>query len=154
MGTFAYRGLRTGQPTFSLHSRVSYIAYIGGADLAVAHVLAREISERIKVPIDEFTFEWYVDALQFHGFKSLPLLYKKKYVKDLAIPEMRQQYPTIKLVGRWWDQIVRSEEEGKPLEAEKYGPLKRVRRRYQEWLREEYQPSITIDQLTLAPLYR
>jgi hypothetical protein len=31
------------QPTLTMHSRVSYIAYIGGADLALCYVLAREI---------------------------------------------------------------------------------------------------------------
>lgn len=154
MASFSYRGLRTERPTLSLHSRVSYIAYIGGADLAVAHVLAREIGKRIKVPPEDFTFEWHVDALQFHGFKSLPFLYQSKYVEDLERSKLRARYPTIKLVGRWWDQIVRSLDEGKPLEAEKYGPLKRVRRRYEEWMREEYLPRVPIDTLTLDPLTR
>lgn len=151
---FTYRGLRTEKPTITLHSRVSYIAYIGGLDLGLAHVLARSIGKRIKVPVEEFGFRWHVDALQFHGFKSLPLLYHKEYVDDLRNPTMRDDYPTIALVGRWWDQIVRSADEGKPLEAEKYGPLRRVRRRYQEWLAEDFLPAVPISSLDLSPLTR
>lgn len=154
MVAFTYRGVRTGEPTLTLHSRVSYIAYIGGLDLALAHVLARTIGKRIRVPVEEFAFRWHVDALQFHGFKSLPLLYQTKYVEDLKRSDYRKQYPTIKLVGRWWDQILRNEEEGKTLAAEKYGPLRRVRRRYQEYQAGDFLPSVKARQLTLSPLTR
>lgn len=154
MGTISYRGLRTGQPTLTLHSRVSYIAYIGGLDLALCRVLASEISDRIKVPVDDFAFEWHVDALQFHGFKSLPFLYQSKYVKDLEVPEYRNEYPTIKIVGKWWDKIVESHENGVPVHQEKYGPLKRVRRRYEEWVSGNPLPSVPIEDLSLAPLFR
>ncbi len=151
---FTFRGLRNEQPVFAMHSRVSYIAYIGGADLAVAHVLAREIADRAKIDVADIQFRWYIDALQFHGFKSLPMLYRQEYIEDLENHKLRAKYPTIKIVGRWWDVIVAAHEAGKPLEAEKYGPLRRVRRRYEEYLREEFQPSITIDDLTLDPLRR
>jgi hypothetical protein len=156
---FTYRGLRkwAGEdagPTIAMHSRVSYVAYIGGLDLALACVLAREIGDRIEVPFEEFRFAWYIDALQFHGFKSLPLLYKREFIKDLEKPELRTEYPTIKIVGRWWDEIVRTTEEGKPLEEIKYGPLRRVTRRYREYCDEQFLPSVTLDSLTLSPLYR
>jgi hypothetical protein len=154
MATYTYRGLRTEQPTLSMHGRVSYIAYIGGLDLALAHVLARTIARRIDVPVENFAFRWYIDALQFHGFKSLPLLYRRDYVADLERPKLRQKYPTINLVGRWWDKIVEDTENGKPLHEEKYGPLKRVRRRYTEWINEDYLPSIPVEKLTLDPLTR
>lgn len=156
---FTYRGLRkwAGEPpgpTISMHSRVSYIAYIGGLDLALAHVLAREIGQRIEVDPADFRFVWYIDALQFHGFKSLPFLYKEDYIKDLEKPKLRAEYPTIKLVGRWWDQVVRDHESGVPLDHQKYGPLRRIRRRYQEYVDEAYLPSVTVDTLDLSPLYR
>ena len=65
---FTYRGdARKGTPTLSLHSRVSYIAYIGGLDLALAHVLARRIGEDIGIAPEDFAFRWHVDALQFHA---------------------------------------------------------------------------------------
>jgi hypothetical protein len=154
MMAFTYRGLRNAAPTLTLHSRVSYIAYIGGADLALAHVLARHIADAIEVDVEDFRFRWHVDALQFHGFKSLPLLYRKRYIKDLEEPDLREQYPTINLVGKWWDKIVRDTESGKPLTEEKYGPLKRVRRRYTEFINEDYLPSVPVESLDLTPLYR
>lgn len=155
---FTYRGNRRyagepGGPTISMHSRVSYIAYIGGLDLALATVLAREIGKRIEVPHEQFQFRWYIDSLQFHGFKSLPFLYKEEFIHDLERPQLRAKYPTMNLVGKWWDRIVEAEETGKSLEAEKYGPLRRVRRRYREYCAEDFLPSVTLDQLTLAPLY-
>jgi hypothetical protein len=152
---FSFRGLRNkGQPTLTLHSRVSYIAYIGGLDLALAHVLAREIGKRIEVPVEDFAFRWHVDALQFHGFKSLPFLYKSEFVVDLENTALRQKFPTIKLVGRWWDKIIADTEAGKPLEAEKYGPLRRVRRRYAEYANKDFLPTVTVEDLDLSPLYR
>lgn len=152
---FTYRGLRNEQPVLAMHSRVSYIAYIGGLDLALAHVIARTIAGRIKVPVEDFQFRWHVDALQFHGFKSLPLLYhSEQYVHDLGRPKLRLKYPTIKIVGRWWDQIVQKHEDGVPLEAERYGPLKRIRRRYEEWMDDELQPSVPVADLTLDNLWR
>lgn len=156
---FTYRGLRkwageTAGPTISMHSRVSYIAYIGQMDLALACVLAREIGERIEVDPKDFRFRWYIDSLQFHGFKSLPYLFKEEFIHDLQKPKLRDKYPTIKLVGRWYDGIVRDAEAGVPLDAQRYGPLKRVRRRYEEYAAGDYLPSVTVDDLTLAPLYR
>lgn len=154
MAAFTYRGLRNGKPVLSMHSRVSYIAYIGGLDLALAHVLAREIGERIDVPVEEFGFRWYIDALQFHGFKSLPRLYQTQFVRDLEDPRLRKKYPTIALVGRWWDKIIKDTESGKPLDEEKYGPLRRVRRRYMEYIEEDFLPSVPLSALTLEALYR
>lgn len=154
MAAFTYRGLRTGRPTIGLHSRVSYIAYIGGADLAVAHTLARYIGKRIKVPVEEFSFEWYIDALQFHGFKSLPMLYKQEYIKDLENKELRQTYPTQKIVGKWWDQMVDHVESGRTLDEIKYGPLRRVTRRYMEYINDEFMPSVPVATLNFEKLVR
>lgn len=152
MLAFTYRGRRDEIPTIGMHSRVSYIAYIGGADLALAHVLAREIGKRIEVPVEKFQFRWHVDALQFHGFKSIPMLFKQSYIEDLAKPGLRTKYPTIKLVGRWYDQIVDFTERG--IVDNKYGPLKRVMRRYREYIAEDYLPKVPISSLDLSPLMR
>jgi hypothetical protein len=148
---FTYRGdSRRGTPTLSMHSRVSYIAYIGGLDLALAHVLARTIGEEVGVAPEDFAFRWYVDALQFHGFKSLPMLFKHEFEEDLHIQKYRRQYPTINMVGKWYDKIVDFTEQG--IHDNRYGPLKRVMRRYREHIAGDYLPTVTVKDLTLAPI--
>jgi hypothetical protein len=82
------------------------------------------------------------------------MLFKEEFIEDLNEAKLRQEYPTIKLVGRWYDGILRDYENGVPLEAQRYGPLKRIRRRYQEYINEDFLPSVTVDDLDLSPLYR
>jgi hypothetical protein len=150
---FVYHGdARRGTPTLAMHSRVSYIAYIGGLDLALARVLAGYISKEIGVAPEDFAFRWHVDALQFHGFKSIPMLFKNEFIEDLEHEKLRKRYPTINLVGKWYDKIIEHEENGKPLEEEKYGPLRRVRRRYREFMEEDFLPTVTVDDLTFSPI--
>jgi hypothetical protein len=151
---FTYRGLRTQQPVFSMHSRVSYVAYIGALDLALAHVLARYIAKRIRVPIEEFQFRWHLDSAQLHAFKSLPMLYSDGWMPYFESSEMREKYPAIKLISRWHDSIVKSTDEGQPLEQIKYGPLRRVTRRYREFIAEDFLPTVPVSSLDLSPLTR
>lgn len=157
MMAWTYRGGdRYGQPTLSLHSRVSYIAYIGGLDLALAYVLAREISERVGCEPDDFAFEWYVDSLQFHGFKSVPYLFHHRF-EPILLGEGNfpsAEYPTLKLVRPWYRQVVEKYAEGVPLEAEKYGPVRRIRKRYEQFQNGTPLPRVPINQLTLDPLRR
>lgn len=156
MMAFTYRGGgRYERPTLALHSRVSYIAYIGGLDLALAHVLAREIGERVGRDPEDFQFRWYVDSLQFHGFKSIPYLFRFGLEDVLSEENPRypsKEYPTIKLVRKWWIQMQRKREQGIPPEAEKYGPFKRIRKRYAQHLDGPPLPSIPISELSFDPL--
>jgi hypothetical protein len=156
MMNFTYRGGgKHEQPTLVLHSRVSYIAYIGGLDLALAHVLAREIARRVGCEVEDIAFRWHVDSLQFHGFKSIPYLFRLGLDPVLETDEARypsEEYPTIKLVRRWWVDMVRKRGEGIPWEDEKYGPLKRIRHRYEQYLDGPQLASVPIEQLTFQPL--
>jgi hypothetical protein len=157
MLAFVFRGGSNGEsPQLSLHSRVSYIAYIGGLDLALCHVMAREIGQRIGLEPDEFSFRWYVDSLQFHGFKSIPFLFGVKGAEDVILRGERERpsvrYPTLKLVRRWWTQIYNDHEKGVPLEEQKYGPLRRIRRRYEEWQDGVRLPAVTPDDLNFDKL--
>jgi len=148
-------GNRYEQPTLGLHSRVSYIAYIGGLDLALCHVLGREIAERIGCRVEDIGFRWYVDSLQFHGFKSIPYLFR--FGLDDVLREDGEEYPsaehpTLKLVRRWWSGVERDYQNDLPLEAQKYGPLRRIRKRYEQYQEEDYLPSVPIRNLSLQAL--
>lgn len=156
MLAFTYRGgNKYEKPTLGLHSRVSYIAYIGGLDLALAHVLAREIGVRIGCEPADFQFRWHVDSLQFHGFKSIPYLFRFGLDEVLADESPRypsSEYPTLRLVRRWWKDMVKKRAAGISPEAEKYGPVKRIRKRYEQYLDGNPLPSVPIDTLTFQPL--
>jgi hypothetical protein len=151
---YTYRGLRTERPVFTMHSRVSYVAYIGALDLALAYVLARYIAKRIRVPIEEFQFRWCLDSAQLHAFKSLPMLYSDGWMQYFESSEMREKYPAIKLISRWHDGIVESTDSGQALEAIKYGPLRRVTRRYREFIAGDFLPPVPVSSLDLSPLTR
>lgn len=147
-------GNSTVRPTLTVHSRVSYNAYILGLDLALLHVLAREIA---KDPT-RVRFQWHLDVMQTHSFKSLPYIFSQPDLMGVLVdgqinePEFREKYPTWKSIARWWDNLQKLEASGKTLEEEKYGPYKRIRRRYQEYQRGEYQPSVGVADLDFSKL--
>lgn len=147
-------GTKGAPPTLTMHSRVSYIAYIGGLDLALCHVLAREIGRKIGVEPEEFAFRWYLSSSQFHFFKSIPALFRHN-IEPLILEEGEypsSKYPTLKGVRKWWGQVIKRYEDGIPYASEKYGPLKRIRRRYEEFKADEGLPSVPLEDLSLAPL--
>lgn len=149
-------GDRYGQPTLTMHSRVSYIAYIGGLDLALCYVLAREIGQRIGRDPSEFAFRWYLSSSQFHFFKSIPALFQHNLDHVLGELDSKEfpnaKYPTLRGVRKWYNMVAQKYEDGVPLETEKYGPLKRIRRRYQEYQDEAFLPPVPISELTFDPL--
>jgi hypothetical protein len=48
--------------------------------------------------------------------------------------------------------MVADYENGVPLEAQKYGPLRRIRKRYQEYMEDNALPSVPIETLNFQPL--
>lgn len=157
MMAFTFRGGKKSVPTLALHSRVSYIAYIGGLDLALCAVLAREIAERIGLEPEDLAFRWSVDSLQFHGFKSIPYLFRhdlEPVLRDDTGEYPSANHPTLKLVRRWWRTMVADYENDVPLEAQKYGPLRRIRKRYEQYMEEDFLPSVPLSELTFDPLRR
>lgn len=150
-------GDRYGQPTLTMHSRVSYIAYIGGLDLALCRVLAGEIGKKIGKRPEDFAFRWYLSSSQFHFFKSIPMLFGHN-IEDLIMEDVGEfpssKHPTLRGVRKWWRGAIAKHEAGIPLDSEKYGPLRRIRRRYEEYKRGELLPSVPVDDLSLEPLRR
>jgi hypothetical protein len=157
LGGFTFRGGdKYTQPVLAMHSRVSYVPYIGGADLALAHVIAREIGHRIGRGPEDFAFRWHLDSAQYHFFKCQPYLFRfglDEVLRDENDEYPSAKYPTLKGVRKWYKQMVADYENGVPLDDQKYGPLKRIRKRYQQFQEGNPLPSVPIDQLTLQPLY-
>jgi hypothetical protein len=141
------------KPTLTIHSRVSYNAYMLGLDMALVHVLAREISRGRP---DTIRLQWHLDVLQLHSFKCLPYLYHQPDLMQILVdgeidrPEFRQKYPTWNSIGRWWDKVREFENSGKTVEAELYGPFKRIRRRYEEYKGGIFVPSTKVENLDFS----
>lgn len=157
MSTLCFRMSADKQPVLILQSRVTYITYMGGADLALCHVVAREIGKRIGRPVSDFAFRWSCASHQAHSFKGIPYLFRAGLWPLIVDQEARTQYPdyqypALKLIRKWAGKIIEKHEANEPLELEKYGPLKRVRRRYGEWMNDEPLPKCKVKTLTLAPL--
>lgn len=157
MSALNFRVTKDGTPTLILQSRVTYITYMGGADLALCHVIAKEIGRRIGRDVGDFAFRWNCAAHQAHSFKGIPYMFRAGLWPLVVDPEAAGEYPdanypALKLIRKWATQIVAKHEAGVPLESEKYGPLRRVRRRYEEWMRNEPLPKCPVETLTLQPL--
>lgn len=80
---FAYTALP--KPTLTLHSRTTYLGYIGELDLALAHVLAREIGKRVGLSPADISFVWHINGAQFHSFKSLAWFFQDEADADRLI---------------------------------------------------------------------
>lgn len=77
---FGYRAMP--KPTLTLHSRTTYLGYVGQLDLALAHVIAREIGKRVGLEPKDIAFVWHIEAAQFHSFKSLAWFYQHDRDRD------------------------------------------------------------------------
>lgn len=129
MRMVTYRAFPT--PTISLFSRTSYLGYIGGLDLLVAHKLAGLVGDLIDVPVEDFAFNWHCDVWQFHGFKSMSYIFdtgQDKYLRGDR-PKLEAKYPTWKLVRGWYQRLVRKDEEGQTYAEMSYSAERRIRRR-------------------------
>jgi hypothetical protein len=157
MSSLCFRMTKEKQPVLILQSRVTYITYMGGADLALCTVIAGEIGRRVGIPVRDFAFRWSCASHQAHSFKGIPYLFRSGLWPLIVDAEARleypdSEYPTLKLIRKWANQIVSKHENNISLSSEIYGPLKRVRRRYEEWMNKEYLPSCPVDTLNLQPL--
>ncbi len=141
-------------PTLTVHSRVSYNAYMLGLDMALVHVLAREISEGHP---ERIRLQWHFDVLQLHSFKCLPYLYTQAdLMAILNTPSIllveSQDYPTWKSIAKWWLKVLEFEAAGKTVDEELYGPFKRIRRRYEEYQQGIFVPSTTVKELDFGKI--
>lgn len=141
------------QPTLTIHSRVSYNGYMLGMDMGVVHVLAREIAQGVP---DGIRIQWHLDVTQMHAFKSLPYLYGQTDLMAVLDKIGKgdtsfNKFPTWYRISRWWEKVL--EFDGtKAVSAEKYGPFKRIRRRYEEYQNGIVVPSVHISEMDFSKL--
>lgn len=143
-----FRGARgsTPIPTLTFYSRTCYMGYIGMLDAAIAHVMAQKlIAPEDSAPIQ---FRWHISSMQLHCFKTIPFLFSNpalmKRLESMALRIKHKgftghrhwnQPPTLVNMGNWYLKILEAYEQygTDMLNYEKYGPLRRIKRRWLEY---------------------
>lgn len=110
---------------FSMHSRTSYISYMGGMDLALSYTLASRIAEARGDDVREYGFRWMSDTLQWYSIKSMAYCTAYDLIDEIHDYEKYpdKQYPTVKITRNSYDFLHRRKDANYP---PKYGPTLRM----------------------------
>ena len=146
------------ESTLTFYSRTSYIGYMGFLDAAIAHVIARKITEGTNLTIDDIKFTWYIASQQMHYFKIIPyMLSQPRLFKHLQhLEKHRDEIPTgtsaWKQIARFYCRICDDYVKygNGMVDKEPYGPLKRIKRRWLEHMKHSHKeppPSLPVNQL-------
>ena len=147
----SYRGgPKYTQPTFTLHSRASYIAVLGGLDIALVWAIAKELSRRTRFPVKNMAFRWHIDSVQWHAFKSLPFLASHELIDEVkrATATQHNAFITHKMVTAFEG---RHRDEG--ADTIVYSALRRLVQLYHDWQDGALDRSTPIKGLRLNPRY-
>lgn len=154
--TFRGDNKKAGPATLTLYSRTTYMGYMGLLDAAVMNRIAAQITDG---PV---AFRWHIASQQLHAFKTLPYLYSQDHLmqyleKSAGEPDPVYEPPTWREIIKWYRKVLEHWDRAKHkaenmLSEEKYGPFKRVKRRWMEhkrYLTQRPPPSLPLNQLTL-----
>lgn len=133
------------KPTITLHSRTSYLGYIGALDLSVAWMCAKYLGHEIGLKPRDFAFVWHIEAIQWHNFKSLAWMLnhtdttlRSRYRRLLIKPEKKLtedemvfiQLPAVKMSRLWLRKMMLSDSRGETYGDMTYNTYRRIRRRW------------------------
>lgn len=130
---FGYRALP--RPQITLHSRTTYLGYIGQLDLALVHVLAREIGKRLGLEPKDISFVWHLEAAQFHSFKSLAWFYQNdrdrvKLEEQPHTEALRKRAPVLWHAQKRYQEFLDMDDQGILYCDLSFSQQLRIRRRY------------------------
>lgn len=144
MLSLSYKALP--QPTITLHSRTSYLGYIGALDLSVAWMAARYLGRELGLEPKDFRFVWMIESIQWHNFKSLAYMLnhrdpdlRRKYRRLLIKPMSKlteaevediELSPAIKMSRNWLRKMMASDARGETYGDMSYNTYRRIRRRW------------------------
>lgn len=144
MLSLSYKALP--RPTIALHSRTSYLGYIGALDLSVAWMAAKYLGHEMGLKPEDFRFVWYNEAIQWHNFKSLAYMLnhpsddlRKHYrrlltrnLKSLESDEIRkiETFPAVRMSRTWLRKMMASDAKGETYGDMSYNTYRRIRRRW------------------------
>lgn len=130
---FGYRALP--RPQITLHSRTTYLGYIGQLDLALVHVLAREIGKRVGLEPKDISFVWHLEAAQFHSFKSLAWFFQDDDDRDKLentshTDKLKLRAPVLWQSQKRFQEFLDMDEQGLLYCDMSFSQQLRIRRRY------------------------
>lgn len=146
----------TGKFTFTMNSRTTYLGYMGHLDACLAYTMVSYITDPVNVQ-----FLWNISSVQVHAFKSIPLILRTpewfeilESCARLSDYEMKRLAPTWNHLARWYVRLLRDFDQygSKMVEIEKYGPFRRVKRRWLEFkglLTKNIPPSLPVQDLII-----
>lgn len=165
------------RPTITMFSRTSYLGFIAMLDVTVAYRLAEQAAMACDIDMEDVTFVWHADSVQWHNFRPIGWVFThgdEWWQEVLFDKEGPAPTPALELNRRFMqDRILRSDRKKLPYGDESYASAARVRRRYHTEVRgykyaQKYEggtnlgkssanamkplPQLELDTLTLAPI--
>lgn len=144
MLTLSYKALP--HPQITLHSRTSYLGYIGSLDLSVAWMAAKYLADEMGIDVKDISFLWYNEAIQWHNFKSMAwmlchpdaslrkhyraMLTKSEAKMDEAQLEILATSPAIRMTRAWLTKVRKEDKLGLTYGDMSYNTYRRIRRRW------------------------
>lgn len=132
------------KPQITLHSRTSYLGYIGALDLTVAWMCGRYLAKEMGIKVEDMAFVWHIEAIQWHNFKSLAYMlnnptYQETYRNllisdsselDTAAKRMILGAPAIRLSRKWLRKVIMEDRAGRTYGDMTYNTFRRIVRRF------------------------
>lgn len=135
------------KPQITLYSRTSYLGYIGALDLSVAWMCGRYLAAAMGIKVEDISFVWFNEAIQWHYFKSLAfclnhthegaqktfrqlLMKKDKYLEKHHLEADINTYPALVGSRKWLQGLIQNDRDGVTLGDMSYNTFRRIRRRY------------------------
>jgi len=144
MLSLSYKALP--KPTITLHSRTSYLGYIGALDLTVAWMLGKYLAAEIGIDAKDMQFVWMIESIQWHNFKSLAWALnnadeeirqnmRRLMIKPVSkLTEMEQlalvEAPGLNMSRKWLRKIMLSDAREETYGDMSYNTYRRIRRRW------------------------
>lgn len=144
MLSLSYKALPA--PTITLHSRTSYLGYIGALDLSVAWMAGKYLAHELGIPVETLKFVWMIESIQWHNFKSLAFLlnnededirrqFRRLLIKpmsklEVGEREMLAHSPALELSRKWLRKVMLEDAQGKTYGDMTYNTYRRIRRRW------------------------
>lgn len=134
------------RPQITLYSRTSYLGYIGALDLSVAWMCGRYLAKELGIGVEDISFVWMNEAIQWHNFKSLAYLLnhgdeekRDSYRRLMMLPgkelinsekKLILGSPALKLSRKWLQKVIADDEAERTYGDMTYNTFRRIVRRY------------------------